>query len=78
MIHCGRLTTSQVIKILGIFQLVGAIVITAVGIGVVVTYIDIDHVKQSNTEIPDSYVDMHWTVTYGAAIWMGLIVSIRI
>ena len=78
MIHCGRLTSSQIVKILGVFQLVGAIIITAVGIAIVVRFIEIDHVTKESTnadEFADSYIGMHWTVTYGAPIWMGLIVS---
>lgn len=76
MIHCGRLTTKQIIKILGIFQIIGAIIITAVGVAVVIKFIKVHHEAGTDTEFADAYIDMPWTTTYGAAIWMGLIMTI--
>jgi len=76
MIHCGRFTTSQIAKILGIFQIICAIIITAVGIGIVIKFREVDHTLQSDKSVPDTYIDNPWTTQYGAAIWMGLIMAI--
>ena len=76
MIHCGRFTTSQIAKILGIFQIVAAIIITATGIGIVVKFRQVHHDEDKDTTIAEHYIDEPWQTKYAAAIWMGLIVSI--
>ena len=75
MIHCGRFTTNQITKILGIFQIVAAIIITATGIGIVTRFHQVHHDGDKDTTIAERYIDEPWQTKYGAAIWMGLVVS---
>lgn len=76
MILCGRYTTSQVAKRLGILQIIAAIIITATGIGIVVKFRQVHHDGDKDTTIAEHYINEPWQTKYGAAIWMGLIVSI--
>jgi len=76
MIHCGRFTTNQIVKILGIFQILSAIIITATGIGIVIKFRQVHHESDEDNSFPETYVDEPWTTKYGVAIWMGFIVSV--
>ena len=75
MILCGRFTPAQFVKILGIVQVIIAIIVTSVGIAITVKFATVHHESGSAYEHALDYIDNPWTTKYGAGIWMGLVVS---
>lgn len=72
MIIAGKITSGQLVKILGIIQCVLAIVVTSLGITITIKFAHVHHEKDTPYEHATKYVNNQWTTEYGAAIWMGL------
>jgi len=76
MIFCGKLSSAQVVKILGIIQCVLSIIITCLGITITVKFREVHHETGSEYELAIDYVNNPWTTKYGAGIWMGLVLLV--
>ena len=76
MILLGKISTTQVIKILGIVQCILAILATSMGIAMSVKFHKIKQEANTPYERAIDYIDNPWTTKYGAGIWIGLVVSL--
>ena len=76
MILFGKISTAQVIKILGIVQCILAILATSMGIAMSVKFHKIKQETHTPYERAIDYIDNPWTTKYGAGIWIGLVVSL--
>ena len=76
MILLGKISTTQVIKILGIVQCILAILATSMGIAMSVKFHKIKQETHTPYEHAIDYIDNPWTTKYGAGIWIGLVVSL--
>lgn len=76
MILFGKISTAQVIKILGIVQCILAILATSMGIAMSVKFHKIKQEANTPYERAIDYIDNPWTTKYGAGIWIGLVVSL--
>ena len=76
MILFGKISTTQVIKILGIVQCILAILATSMGIAMSVKFHKIKQEANTPYERAIDYIDNPWTTKYGAGIWIGLVVSL--
>ena len=72
----GKISTTQVIKILGIVQCILAILATSMGIAMSVKFHKIKQETHTPYEHAIDYIDNPWTTKYGAGIWIGLVVSL--
>ena len=72
----GKISTTQVIKILGIVQCILAILATSMGIAMSVKFHKIKQEANTPYERAIDYIDNPWTTKYGAGIWIGLVVSL--
>ena len=75
MILFGKVSTAQLIKILGIVQSILAILATSMGIAMSVKFHKIHQETNTPYEHAIDYIDNPWTTKYGAGIWIGLVVS---
>ena len=57
MIFCGRLNAGQIVKILGIVQVLTAIMVTSIGITITVKFAKVHHEAGSPYEYAIDYVD---------------------
>ena len=76
MILLGKISTTQVIKILSIVQCILAILATSMGIAMSVKFHKIKQETHTPYEHAIDYIDNPWTTKYGAGIWIGLVVSL--
>ena len=76
MLLFGKISTAQVIKILGIVQCILAILATSMGIAMSVKFHKIKQEAHTPYERAIDYIDNPWTTKYGAGIWIGLVVSL--
>ena len=76
MILLGKISTTQVIKILGIVQCILAILATSMGIAMSVKFHKIKQEAHTPYQHAIDYIDNPWTTKYGAGIWIGLVVSL--
>lgn len=79
--YCGNFRTmamsreSRIIRGLGIGHLILALLITAIGVTITVKFKDIHHEGGFYFEHALRYEGNPWTTTYGAGIFVGLLVS---
>ncbi|XP_012564536.1 uncharacterized protein LOC100209175 isoform X2 [Hydra vulgaris] len=76
MIYCGFITTVRIIKIIGVLQIILAIVATSIGIAITFKFRQVNQDTDKVYQIPIGYVETPWTTKYCAGVWIGLVMLV--